>query len=85
MRRIRVVSRASSRPFGGGMTFFCCYGAAIPLNPPFQGGPQGLPPSGHPQSKTSQQVTVVEANRFKLAGERPFLGSPGGYACGAFT
>ena len=87
MRRIRVVSRALSRPFGGGMTLILLFrGGPIqgdhPPKSPFLRGTQGLPPSGHLQSKTSGTFTMVEGERIHAAEERPFLRPPGGFAAG---
>lgn len=49
MHRIRVVSRASSRPFRGGGTLVLVRRGHPPKSP-LQGGPQGQLPSGHPQT-----------------------------------
>ncbi|MDF9843197.1 hypothetical protein M2105_004365 [Paenibacillus sp. PastF-1] len=82
--RIRVVSRASSRPFGGGGTLLLLCGD--PPKSPFR---RGTPRAGRPLDTRNKgsEFGVYGGGREGLLrrGERPFLGSPDGGACGAFT
>ncbi|CAM4171825.1 hypothetical protein PATY110618_00010 [Paenibacillus typhae] len=71
-------------PLGAGGRSFCC--VAIPLNPPSEGGPQGLAALWTPATRApSVEFTVADGEGLLRREERPFLGSPGGDACGAFT
>ncbi len=83
-RRIRVVSRASSRPLGGGMALVFVVAGRDPPKSPF---PRGTPRAGRPLDTRNKGI-VQSGVRGRVGicstGERPFLGSPGGYACGAF-
>lgn len=82
LRGIRVVSRASPRPFGGGA--FIIFGAAIPLNPPSSRGTPRVAPSGHPQGLERCGGLADGSGGWRWSGpssRHPLTGTPRG----AFT